>query len=249
MPLRKKKTLIDQARDQATDVVDATLPVLEKAAVGAKELAKETKAKTAPVIADTKLLASEVAETTREVAIPKAKTAVAAGAATAAALAASGKELAAAKVAEAKGEPPPKRKGSKFRKLLFWGTLAAVAGFVYQKIRPTPDTDNWQSAYTPPESAGSTSSTTSATTGAAAGATAGATGGAHLAPGVGPDEPLATDDPMAKLAAEGTAGDDPGGADPAEAIADAAEEPHDVTTPDNPADVVEVEDKGSAKNK
>ena len=162
-------------------------------------------------------------------------------------LAAAGREIAAAKVAEVKGAEvkgePPKRKGSKLRKLLFWGTLAAAAGFIYQKIRPTPDTDNWQSAYTPPTSAGSTSSTTSATTGS----TAGAAGGAHLAPGVGPDEPLATDDPMARLAAEEAPGDDPGGADPAEAIADAAEEPHDVTTPDNPADVVEVEEKATKK--
>jgi hypothetical protein len=255
--LRKKKSLVDRAVDSASDAVDAALPVIESAvtqvreqvrdlskdaAAGAKDLAKDTRTKAAPLIADTKVLAGEIAEATREVAIPKAKSAAAAGAATAAGIAASGKELAAAKVAEVKGEPP-KRKSRKFRKLLFWGSLAAAAGFVYQKIRPTPETDNWQSAYTPPTSAGSTSSTTSATTGT----TAGATGGAHLAPGVGPDEPLATDDPMARLAAEEAPGDDPGGADPTEAIADAAEEPHDVTTPDNPADVVEVEEKASKK--
>jgi hypothetical protein len=245
MPFRKKKSLIEQAREQASDVVDASLPVIESAVATmreqARDLAKETKTKAGPLIADTKVLAGEIAEATREVAIPKAKTAVAAGAAGAATLAASGKELAANKVAEIKGEPP-KRKGSKLRKLLFFGSIAAAAGFVYQKLRPKPETDNWQSAYTPPASAGSTSSTTSATTGTAAGA-----GGAHLAAGVGSDEPLATDDPMTRLAAEGAPGDDPGGADPAEAIADAVEEPHDITTPDDPADVVEVEDKGTKK--
>jgi hypothetical protein len=251
--LRKKKSLVDRAVDSASDAVDAALPVIESAmtqardlskdaAAGAKELAKDTQTKAGPLIADTKALAGEVADATREVAIPKAKSAAITGVATAAALAASGKEMAAAKVADVKGEPP-KRKGSKFRKLLFWGSIAAAAGFIYQKIRPTHEADNWQSAYTPPTSAGSTSSTTSATTGSAATAA----GGAHLAPGVGPDEPLATDDPMARRAAEEAPGDDPGGADPAEAIADAVDEPHDVTTPDNPADVVEVEDKAGKK--
>ena len=127
---------------------------------------------------------------------------------------------------------------SKVRKLLIFGTLAAAAGFAYNKLRGSGQADNWQSSYTPPASAG-TSSTTSATS---------AAGGAHLAPGVGPDEPLAGDDPMARLAAEqGAAGDDPGGASPDEAIADAVEEPHAVTTPDDPADVVEVEEQAKKK--
>ena len=80
------------------------------------------------------MLASEIAEATREVAIPKAKTAAAAGAASAAGLAASGKELAAAKVAEVKGEPQKPKRG-KLRKLLIFGSLAAAAGFVYNKLR------------------------------------------------------------------------------------------------------------------
>jgi hypothetical protein len=253
--LRKKKSLMDRAVDSASGAVDAALPVIESAvtqvreqvrdlskdAAGqAKDLAKETRTKAAPLIADTKVLASEIAEATREVAIPKAKTAAAAGAASAAGLAASGKELAAAKVAEVRGEQP-KPKSHKLRKLLIFGTLAAAAGFVYNKMRGSAQADNWQSSYTPPPSAG-TSSTTSATTGTAAG------GGAHLAPGVGPDEPIGSDDPMARLSADQDApdtvtADDQGGASPDEAIADAAEEPHEVTTPDDPADVVEVEEK------
>ena len=45
------------------------------------------------------------------------------------------------------------------------------------------------------------------------------------------------------------AGDDEGGAGPGEALADAAEESHEVTTPDEPADVVALEpgDKPTAK--
>jgi hypothetical protein len=48
--------------------------------------------------------------------------------------------------------------------------------------------------------------------------------------------------PPAPRASEATAdsSDDQGGAGPGEALADSAEEPHDVTTPDEPADVVDV---------
>jgi len=249
--LRKKKSLLDRAVDSASDAVDAARPVIESAvtqvrdlskdaADQAKVIAKDTSTKAGPLLADTKVLASEIAEATREVAIPKAKTAAAAGVAGAATLAASGKDLAAAKVAEVKGEPEQK-KGSKVRKMLIFGALAAAAGFAYNKLRGSGQADNWQSSYTPPASAG-TSSTTSATSATSA------AGGAHLAPGVGPDEPIAGDDPMARLAAEqGAAGDDPGGASPDEAIADAVEEPHAVTTPDDPADVVEVEEQAKKK--
>ena len=249
--LRKKKSLLDRAVDSASDAVDAARPVIESAVIQvrdlskdaadqAKVIAKDTGTKAGPLLADTKELASEIAEATREVAIPKAKTAAAAGVAGAATLAASGKDLAAAKVAEIKGEPEQK-KGSKVRKLLIFGALAAAAGFAYNKLRGSGQADNWQSSYTPPASAG-TSSTTSATSATSA------VGGAHLAPGVGPDEPIAGDDPMARLAAEqGAAGDDPGGASPDEAIADAVEEPHAVTTPDDPADVVEVEEQAKKK--
>jgi hypothetical protein len=253
--LRKKKSLVDRAVDSASDAVDAAIPVIENAvaqlrdqvrdlskdaAEGAKDLANETRTKAAPLIADGKLLAAEIAEATKEVAIPKAKTAAAAGASGVAELAASGKEIAAAKVAEIKGEPP-KRKSRRFRKLVLFGSIAAALGFVYNKMRSNPQADNWQSSYTPPESAGTTSSTTSATTGSPA-------GGAHLAPGVGPDEPLATDDPMAKLAAEeGVTTDDTGGASPDEAIADAVDEPHEPTTPDNPAEIVDVEEQAGKK--
>jgi hypothetical protein len=254
--LRKKKSLLDRAADSASDAVDAARPVIESAIIQvrdlskdaadqAKVLAKDTSTKAGPLLADTKVLASEIAEATREVAIPKAKTAAAAGVAGAASLAASGKDLASAKVAEVKGEPQQK-KGSKVRKLLIFGALAAAAGFAYNKLRGSGQADNWQSSYTPPASAG-TSSTTSSTTGSTTSATS-AAGGAHLAPGVGSDEPIAGDDPMARLAAEqGATGDDPGGASPDEALADAVEEPHAVTTPDDPADVVEVEEQAKKK--
>ena len=166
--LRKKKSLIDRAVDSASDAVDAARPAIESAVTQVREqvrdLSKDAADKAAPFIADTKVLASEIAEATREVAIPKAKTAAAAGVASAAGLAASGKELAAAKVAEVKGEPQKPKRG-KLRKLLIFGSLAAAAGFVYNKLRGSTQADNWQSSYTPPAS--TTSSTTSAPASAA----------------------------------------------------------------------------------
>jgi hypothetical protein len=256
MRLRKKKSLLDQAIDQASDVVDAALPRIESAvsqvreqvrelskdaADGAKDFAKDTKVKAAPLMAEGRSLAGDLADATREVAIPKAKAGALAGADKAASLAASGRDLAAAKLADVKNDPQPKKR-SKLRKVLIFGSLAAAAGFVYNKMRPKPQADNWQSSYVPPTST-TTATTTSSTSAAGTSATGvPTTGGTHLAPGVGPDEPVGSDDPMAARA-----GDDSGGASPDEAIADAVEEPHEVTTPDDPAEVVDVETEAKKK--
>jgi len=256
MRLRKKKSLLDQAIDQATDVVDAARPRIESAvsqvreqvremskdaAEGARDLAKDTKVKAAPLVAEGRSraadLASDLADATRDVAIPKAKAAALAGADRTAELAASGRDLAQAKLAEVKGDPQPKKR-HRLRKVLIFGSLAAAAGFVYNKMRPKPAADNWQSSYVPP------TSTTSSTSAAAGSTSTGVptTGGTHLAPGVGPDEPVGSDDPMAARA-----GDDSGGASPDEAFADAVEEPHEITTPDDPAEVVDVESEAKKK--
>jgi hypothetical protein len=50
---------------------------------------------------------------------------------------------------------------------------------------------------------------------------------------------MGVDDPMTARADE--AADDSAGASPDEALSDAVEEPHEVTTPDEPAEVVDVE--------
>jgi len=50
------------------------------------------------------------------------------------------------------------------------------------------------------------------------------------------------DEPQADQPVEPHAADDASGASPDEALADAAEEPHPVTTPDSPAEVVELDD-------
>jgi hypothetical protein len=41
--------------------------------------------------------------------------------------------------------------------------------------------------------------------------------------------------------------EDPGGGDPGEALSDAGEAPHDVTTPDNPAEVIDVDEVHDSK--
>jgi hypothetical protein len=238
MQLRNKKSLIDQAIDQASDYVDAARPAIESAVTTAKDqlvvLAADTRDKAGPLLTDARdkaaPLLAEKAAAAAEVASQQASI----GAERAAALAAASRDYAAAKVAEAKGEPQPK-KGHKIRNLLIFGSLLAVAGFVVNKLKSQSEADNWHSTYVPPSSStGSTSPSTS-------------TGSTRLAPGVGSGA-VGADDPMARLADDG-ATDDPGGASPDEALADAAEEPHPVTTPDDPADVVELDPTESPSKK
>jgi len=58
---------------------------------------------------------------------------------------------------------------------------------------------------------------------------------------VEPPAPPAPGKHAAPVTEESHEADDAAGATPDEALADAAEEPHDVTTPDDPAEVVELE--------
>ncbi len=61
-----------------------------------------------------------------------------------------------------------------------------------------------------------------------------------------PPRPAASPAPAAGPAA-GPVVDDAAASSPDEALADAVEEPHEVTTPDDPAEVVEVDEEGSHK--
>lgn len=227
MHVRKKKSLIDQAIDQASDYMDAARPAIESAVDQIVVLASDARDKAGPLLAEGRAMATEKAAVAADLASQKASV----GAERAADLASASRDYAAAKVAEAKGEPQ-KTKGSKVRKLLFFGTVLAVGGFVVSKLKSKSEADNWHSSYVPPSSStGSTSPSTSTGT---------TTGSTRLAPGVGTGA-VGADDPMAKLVDEGGPTDDTAGASPDEALADAAEEPHPVTTPDDPADVVELD--------
>jgi len=122
---------------------------------------------------------------------------VAAGAAMAATKAAAAKEAADAKVANVRGEQPPK-KGGRLKKVALFAALAGALGFVAKKLQSGKQTDNWQSSYVPKPAPAS-------------------------APAPAPVK-------------------DAGGSAPDEAIADAADDPQPVTTPDAPADVVDIAD-------
>lgn len=232
MRFGKKKTFIDHA----TELAESALESLESAYESAKETAgpvlSDARDRAVPLLDQGRALAAEKAADGRAYAAEKAaegralaaeKGAAAAavarekaaeGRAIAVEQASSGKNLAAAKIARLKGEEPEPQ-GSKLKKLLLLTGLLAVAGFVAKTFRDRQATDNWESSYVPPAPA--PVRVPSPTDGLA--------------------DPL--NDPLPGQA--GVAGDDPGGAGPDEAMSDAVESPHAVTTPDDPADVVDVD--------
>jgi vacuolar-type H+-ATPase subunit H len=233
MRLRKKKSLMDQAREQASDLAtdwnQVVRPQLESAVASAREKAgpviAEAREKAAPVLAEAldravaglseaRDKAGPALADAREKAGPaladaraKAGPIYASGAALAGEKAAAARDLANAKVAELKGDPAPKKKGGKLKKIAFFAAVATAVGFVARKLQAGgQSSDNWQSSYVP----------------APAPSPASAPGPAAAAP----HEP-----------------DDAAGSSPDEAIADHSEAPHPVTTPDDPAEVVQIDEK------
>ena len=105
--------------------------------------------------------------------------------------------------------------------------LAGVVAFVAKKLSDREASSAWQSAYTP------TPASPAATPGAAA-----PTPSAPQA-GAADETPLAA--AAAAAAAAAPPADDEGAAEPGEAAADATDTPHPSTTPDAPAEEVEVQ--------
>lgn len=241
MGLRKKKSLVDQAIDQATDALDALRPHVESAYGQAKDFVQDTaipaladaKDKAGPALVDARDKAVPVLTDARDKAVPviaaagatagakaaplvadaraKAAPLVASGAALAGEKAAAARTLAETKVAQVKGEQPKKR--SKLKTLLVLSAVAGGVAVVAKRLQGGGQSDNWQSSYTPTPAPTEAPSPTSATAGATTPSTS----------------------------AERSTVQDPGGAGPDEAIADAAEAPHPVSTPDEPAEVVEID--------
>lgn len=114
-----------------------------------------------------------------------------------------------------KGEPV--KRTSKKKKVLVVVGLAGLGGFVFQKLRGGGESANWQTSYAPTP--------------------------APAAPPVppSPSAPMAGSH-AAEVATDPAATADPVGATPGESLSDATEAPHPVTTPDEPAETVEVED-------
>ena len=218
MGLRRKKSLIDQASDIASDIIDDAKPKIEAAVTTAKDkalpLLADAKDKATPVLADAKAKAVAGAADAKAKAGPALAegAAIAAdkasiGAAIAAEKAAVGRDLATAKLAEIKGDPP-KKKGGKLKKLLLITGLAALGAAIFKKTRGDATSDNWQSSYVPTP-----------------------------APA-----------PSAAPSAGSADTDDTGGSSPDEAISDAAEQPHPVSTPDDPAETVTVDEDAAKKS-
>jgi hypothetical protein len=181
---------------------------------GAVDTARE---KAVPLLTDARDRAVPLIHEARESARPI----LAQGKAVAAEKAAAGAALAADKVAQLKGEPPKKKKRGRLKKLLMLGGIAGLATLLYKKLSASDD--SWQTSYNPaPPPRPASTPPTPATAPAPA--------------GNAPDDVAEEADDQAENQA-----DDQAGATPDEAIADVAEEPHEVTTPDEPAEVVELE--------
>ncbi len=219
---------VDKAGPALTDARDKATPLIEEGRARAAEAATagaavaaakagEAREKAAPLLADYRASAAERAS---------------AGATIAAERAASGRDAAIAKANELRGiEPEPK--GGKLKKVLLLGGLLAIGGVIFSKLKAKQDESaNWQSTYVPPappKPAAPAAPVTPATT------------------SVDPDaDPL--NDPIEEVTAddvvtaEPPATDDIGGGAPGEAISDSVEEAHDATTPDEPAEVIDIED-------
>ena len=221
---------VDKAGPALTDARDKATPLIEEGRARAAEAAAagaavaaakagEAREKAAPLLADYRASAAERAS---------------AGAAIAAERAASGRDAAIAKANELRGiEPEPK--GGKLKKVLLLGGLLAIGGVIFSKLKAKQDESaNWQSTYVPP----------------APPKPAARSAGAPVTPAtttVDPDaDPL--NDPIEEVTAadvvtaDPPATDDIGGGAPGEAISDSVEEAHDATTPDEPAEIIDIED-------
>ena len=218
---------ISDARDKATPLIEeGRARAAEAATAGAAVAAARTaeaREKAAPLLAEYRATAAERASSVAAVAAEQA---------------ASTRDAAVAKANELRGiEPEPK--GGRLKKVLLLGGLLAIGGAIFSKLRAKKDESaGWQSTYTPPAPA---KPATPAKPAAAASPVTPAT------TTVDPDaDPL--NDPIDDVTADDVvtvdppATDDVGGGAPGEAISDAVEEAHDATTPDEPAEIIDIED-------
>lgn len=225
----KAAPILADARDKATETAHVGAAVAAAKATEAREkagpvlAAKATEArdKAAPLLAEARATAADKASV---------------GASLAAEKAAASREIAAAKVNELRGvEPEPK--GGKLKKVLLLGGLLALGGFIFSKLKGKQDDGaNWQSTYVPPAPPKPASPAAPATPASPAAPASGATPDPLTDPL--PEAPTADD----VVTQDPPASDDIGGGAPGEAISDSVEEAHPATTPDDPAEVIDVDD-------
>jgi len=132
--------------------------------------------------------------------------------------------------------------------VLLLGGLLAIGGAVFAKLRKkSSGTDNWQSSYTPPPppapKAPSAPTSSSAPRSADAPFAAPVTASAPVSGAQG--DPLT--DPLTSVDSATDPTDDIGGGAPGEALSDAVETPHEVSSPDSPAEIIDVDDMPDQK--
>lgn len=222
----RKEKFVEQAQDLAHDLTEAIAPHVERARDEIAPRLAEAREQVGPRLAEARdQVGPRLAEARDQVAphvenargrlvndvVPFVQQAVSDAREQAAPVAEEAKRRGVLAAAALKGEPV-KRKGGKKKFLLFAG-LAGLGALAVKKFRGA-ESANWQTSYSPSPS---------------------------------PAAPPAPPSPSAPMAGSHTAdvavdaaGDDAGGASPGEALADSAEEPHPVTTPDSPAEDVDV---------
>ena len=216
MQFGRNKTLIDRAQDYVDQISDTVLPQLEAAWEQAVD-------KAGPALADARDKATPLLAEGKAVAAEKAS----AGAAVAAERASAGAHLAADKAAA----------GAAIAAALAAEKAAAGRDLASAKVAELKGE---------PEPKGGKLKKLVLITGLAAAAAFVASrlrGGKESENWQSSYSPTPAPTPAPTPVATAVPDDDEGGATPSEAISDSAESPHPVTTPDEPADVVEVDEQ------
>jgi hypothetical protein len=229
MGLRKKKSLIDQASDYVETVRPQVEAAVGTAVVAAMDAAKEAKDRAIPLLADARDKAGPALADARDKAGPafadardKAAPILAAGAALAAEKASTGASLAAEKAAAGRDLAAArvaqlKGEPPKKKRVGKLKTILLVTGLAAVAAFVAKKLQGGK--------ADNWQSSYTPTP----------------APSATPSSPSTPPSPAAPMA--GTDVDDTGGASPDEALADQAADSHPVTTPDEPAEVVSIEDR------
>jgi vacuolar-type H+-ATPase subunit H len=233
----KKKTLREQLRDQASDLAgslaphvenargkagpvladarDRAVPVLTEARDRAVPVLTDARDKAAPYVSDARDKAAPYVADARdrftETVLPVITAALASVDEATEDVRDETKKRGKAVAAALKGEVQAPEKKHRGRKLLVLLGLSGLGYAAFKKFGSKQPTTSWQSSYTPPPAPAPTP---------AGGPVAGGGVGAHRADEGGPDDTAASD--------------------PGEAVSDAADAPHDATTPDNPVEEVDV---------
>ena len=231
----RKDKFVEQAQDLAHDLSEAIAPHVEKARDEIKPRIADAREQVAPRIAGARdQIAPRLAEARDQVSphvesardaivndfVPKVQQVVSDAREQAVPLAEEAQRRGGAAVAALKGEPIQRKRKGRKRKILLFAALAGLVAFAVQKLRGG-ESPNWQTSYSPSPATAAPPTPASP---------AAPMAGTHVA-----DVPT---DAAADGATDASAG--PVGATPGESLSDAAESPHPVTTPDSPAEDVDV---------